>query len=90
MTDDSPLPPTVNAAIAAGFKRFEWLAPRIQALVRAQDTAESTVLSQKSAVCEDGHTGPCSITNYPDGSRKLCYCTQARQCNDCVFEIADG
>lgn len=90
MTDDRSLPGSIDVALKAGFKRLEDLPPHVRDVVRAQDQAKAHQLDHRIDTCGPGHTGPCSVTNYPDGTRKVCYCTAARQCDECAFEVAGG
>lgn len=90
MTDDHSLPPTFEAALAAGFRRLEDLPASVRAIVQAHDKVKANQFDLKVGVCGPGHTGPCSTTNYPDGTRKVCYCTAAHQCDQCAFEVAGG
>lgn len=90
MTDDHSLPKNFDDALKAGFKRFEDLPEHVREVVRAHDEAKANQFDLEIGGCGPGRTGPCSITNYPDGTRKVCYCSAAQQCDQCVFEPASG
>jgi hypothetical protein len=90
MTDDRSLPKTFDDAIEAGYKRFEDLPQHVRDLVQAHDKTKASQFDLVIGSCGPGHSGPCSTTNYPDGTRKVCYCTAAKQCDDCAFEQAGG
>ena len=85
MTDERSAPTTFDDAIRAGFQRFEDLPDTVQKMIREQDAAEAVRFDAVINQCRPGFVGPWSVTDYPDGTRKVCYCNAANQCDECAF-----
>lgn len=90
MASNNQLPESLEDALSAGFRRFQDLPEKIQSAVRSRDKAAAKEMEFAVNVCGPGQTGPCSTTVYPDGTRKVCYCNAAHQCDDCVFQTPMG
>jgi hypothetical protein len=86
MANAKKAPRSSKAAIKAGFRRLDELPAAVRNEILAHDEARNGEFALVGDPCAPGRTGPCSITNYPDGTRKVCYCNEAHQCDDCVFE----
>jgi len=85
MVKDAQIPATPEAAVKAGYKRFEQLPAALQHTIRTYDQDQAETFALKGNPCAGGGSGVCSTTRYPDGTTKVCYCTPARQCDDCHF-----
>jgi hypothetical protein len=88
MNASKAIPQTVEAAERAGYKRFEELPRKVQTAILAHDKAQVEMFAAVAGVCGPGHSGPCSTTNYPDGTQKVCFCNAANQCDECRFQPA--
>ncbi len=86
MTDKRSAPTTYDDAIRAGFQPFEDLPESVQVMIREQDAAKAAQFDAVINKCRPGFVAPCSVTEYPDGTRKVCYCNDANQCDVCVFQ----
>jgi len=86
MTDKRSAPTTYDDAIRAGFQTFEELPEPVQVMIREQDAAKAAQFNAVINKCRPGFVAPCSVTDYPDGARKVCYCNGANQCELCVFQ----
>lgn len=83
------VPDTIEAALAAGYKRIADLPIEIRTAIQAQDKAAKHEFDGIVNACGEGHSGPCATTNYPGGMIKVCYCNEGNQCDDCVIGPAE-
>jgi hypothetical protein len=90
MTNDASIPATAEAAAKAGYKKLEELPAALQREIRKHDLAQADTFVLQGNPCPTGQPGPCSTTKYPNGTKKVCYCTPANQCDDCRFLPSAG